>query len=215
MGRLEGRVREYVREVEVKRLALVDAPRQWVAEEVGEMTATTPGLGLGQGLGLGLGQGLGMSGSIAEGDASGQGLGFSPGQGLGTVQGKALAVSFNMGERGDTTPTQITTTGTSSNGRNSGTQPSPGQGQGLASAPEQPVALDPELLENILLQESVIDQLGVDTLEAFVTQVTRSLESLKRDYGVGPRRTPPGFAVLKVDTDSNPNYSYTSHLRPH
>ena len=166
MGRLEGRVREYVREVEVKRLALVEAPRQWVAEEVGEMTATTPGPGLSPGLG----QGLGMSGSIAEGDASGQGLGFSPGPGLGTVQGKALAVSFNMGDRVDTTPTQITTTGTSSNGRSGGTQPSPGQGPGLAS--EQPVALDPELLENILLQESVIDQLGVDTLEAFVTQVT-------------------------------------------
>ena len=70
VGRLEGRVREYVREVEVKRLALIEAPRQWGQEEAGEMAATAPGQGLGPGGASTQPMlALGMSGSVTEGEA--------------------------------------------------------------------------------------------------------------------------------------------------
>ena len=140
---------------------------------------------------------LGMSGSVTEGDAleygesdqrgvglisstgrytssPGQGLGqgLGPGQGLGQGQGqgRASTVSFNVGSRG-----ALPTSGSGhGSGHGTGTRPSSAPGQGLATGPgaEQPTVMEAELLENILLQESVIDQLGVDTLEAFVTQVT-------------------------------------------
>ena len=200
MDRLEGRVRDYVREVEVKRLALLEPPRQWAQEEAGEMVESMPGQGLGaigQGLGSGGGSShplltLGVSESVAEGGdvmeygasdqrggggtstgrytaAPGPGLGQGTGLGQSQGAGRALAVSFNVDDQND---------GNSDYTTHQSLAPTPGlapaSGPGLtpgAGATEQTQSLDPELLENIVLQESVIDQLGVETLEAFVTQV--------------------------------------------
>ena len=186
-------MRDYVREVEVKRLALLEPPRQWAQEEAGEMVATIPGQGLGTiGQGLGTGGGsthplltLGVSESVAEGGdvmeygesdqmggggtstgrytaALGPGLGQGTGLGQSQGTGRALAVSFNVDDQNDGNSDYTTHQSLAS-----GPGPAPGP-----APTEQTQSLDPERLENIVLQESVIDQLGVETLEAFVTQVS-------------------------------------------